>query len=57
MKEVQKQEIIDTALLFGFSRSNIDEAIRMCSKPNEEIQLDPVLQWLRLNCSPAVMNY
>lgn len=50
MKEVQKEEIINTALLYGFSESNIDEAIKECSK-NEPLNIDKVLNWLNLHCN------
>lgn len=51
MKEVHKQEVINTAILYGFSQPSIDEAIKECTKPNEEINLDKVLNWLNLHCN------
>lgn len=42
----KKDEIINTALLFGFTKDKIEEAIAFVTKPNEELKTDDVLTWL-----------
>jgi len=44
---VKKQEVLNTALAFGFQHDHVIEAIAACSKPNEELKTDDVLAWLQ----------
>jgi hypothetical protein len=47
MEEVKKEEVINTALLFGWLREKIDFAIKAVWKPNEALQIDDVLAYLQ----------
>jgi len=49
MEQMKRKEIMDTALLYDFKRSDVDEAIPAVSKPNEELKIDDVLAWLYQN--------
>lgn len=47
MEEVKREEVINTALAFGFSKIQVDEAVKEISKPNEELDIDRLLEWLQ----------
>ena len=47
MEEVKRDEVINTALAFGFTKIQVDEAVRANSKPNEELDIDKLLEWLQ----------
>jgi len=44
---VKEEEVLNTALAFGFNRQHVEEAIKEISKPNEELKTDDVLGWLQ----------
>jgi len=44
--EVKNEEIVNTAILCGFYKERVDEAIAALTKPNEELKTDDVLAWL-----------
>jgi len=48
--QVKTEEVINTAVAFGFPKHKIEEAITIVSKPNEELKTDDVLAWLNKNC-------
>jgi len=43
---VKKEEVLNTAILCGYGKENTEEAIKAVSKPNEELKVDDVLDWL-----------
>jgi len=43
------EEVLNTAVLAGFSKEKAEEAIKHVQKPNEELKVDIVLQWLSQN--------
>jgi hypothetical protein len=47
MEEVKRDEVINTALAFGFTKIQVDEAVRAISKPDEELDIDKLLEWLQ----------
>jgi len=49
-EEVKRDEVINTAMLCGFPKPKIEEAIAFVSKPNEELKTEDVLAWLSKNC-------
>jgi hypothetical protein len=51
---VKLQEITDTALAFGFTKYNVEEALKAVAKPNEELKIDDVLAYLNSNFVPTL---
>lgn len=47
MDEVKREEVINTALAYGFAKTQVDEAVMAISKPNEELDIDRLLEWLQ----------
>jgi len=45
--DVKQEEVINTALAFGFTKEKVDEAIRSIQKVGEELKVDEVLQYLQ----------
>jgi hypothetical protein len=45
--EVQREEIVNTALACGFTQEQVNMAFETLAKPNEELKLDDVLSWLQ----------
>jgi len=43
---VKKEEVLNTAILCGYGKEKTEEAIKAVSKPNEELKVDDVLDWL-----------
>lgn len=52
-EDVKREEIMNTALLYGFSKEKIEEAIAAVQKPTEELATDDVLTWLSKNAEPV----
>jgi hypothetical protein len=46
---VKKEEVVNTAILCGYTKEKTEEAIKAVSKPNEELKVDDVLDWLNKN--------
>jgi len=44
--DVKRQEIVNTALIYGFNEQQIDEAIKSVTKPTGEYKIDDVLGYL-----------
>lgn len=45
-EDVKLEEIVNTALAFGFTKDKIDEAIKNSRKPDHDVKMDDVLAWL-----------
>mmetsp|Transcript_12255 Transcript_12255/g.16948 ORF Transcript_12255/g.16948 Transcript_12255/m.16948 type:complete len:453 (+) Transcript_12255:2008-3366(+) len=52
-EDVKLEEIVNTALAFGFPKEKIDEAIRNSRKPDQDVKVDDVLAWLNKFASVA----
>jgi len=45
---VKVDEVMSTAVCIGFKKEHAEEAIKALTKPNEELKVDEVLNWLQL---------
>jgi len=45
---VKIDEVMSTAICIGFKKEHAEEAIKALTKPNEELKVDEVLNWLQI---------